>query len=292
LSPLVGRGAELELIDSLLGGGRQGRGGSCLLLSGGPGVGKTALLDEAAVRGAAAGMRVLRASGVEFEAEIAFSALHQLLYPLRQDVAGLVGHDRDALRKVFDLVDVGRVGQVGDAGSAVSAATAVLALLAEVAGARPLLVIVDDLAFLDQHSATVLGFVVRRVAHVPITFLAADRRGADGLLRQVRIPERLVGPLEARAAGELLDLRSPGAAAPVRRRLLAEAAGNPLAIVELPAALTDRQRSGRDPLPARLPLTQRLESVFAAPITRLPRPTRELLLLAALDDRDSDPAPR
>ena len=289
MSPLVGRDAELALIDSLLGGGRHdGRGGSCLLLSGGPGVGKTALLDAAAVRGAAAGMRVLRASGVEFEAGIAYSALHQLLYPLRQDAERLGEHHRDALRRVFELVHVGCVGQVGKIGQldvAVSVATAALALLAEVAAARPLLLVVDDVACFDRDSATVLGFVVRRLEHVPITFLAAGRRGSDGLLQQVIIPERVIEPLGAKAAGELLDMRSPGLA-PVRRRLLAEAAGNPLAIVELPKALTDRQRSGRDSLPARLPLTQRLESVFAAPITRLPRSTRELLLLAALHDRD------
>ena len=274
VSGLVGRDDELELIDSLLGGS-----GSCLLLSGGPGVGKTALLDAAAVRGAAAGMRVLRASGVEREAEIAFSALHQLIYPLREDVERIAEQQRDALRRVLNLAHVGQV-------ELTDSATAVLALFAQAAAERPLLVIVDDVAFFDWDSATVLGFVVRRVAHVPITFLAADRRGADGLLQQVRIPERVVEPLEAKAAGELLDLRSPGLAASVRRRLLAEAAGNPLAVLELPTVLTDRQRSGRDPLPERLPLTRRLESVFAAPIMRLAQPTRELLLLAALEGRD------
>ena len=280
-SGLVGRGAELELIESLLGGARGGSG-SCLLLSGGPGVGKTALLDAAAVRGAAAGMRVPRASGVEFEGEIAFSALHQLIYPLREDIERVAEQHRGALRRVLDLAHVGRGGQV----ELTDSATAVLALLAEVAAARPLLVVADDVAFFDRDSATVLGFVVRRVAHVPITFLAADRGGADGLLQQVRIPERVVEPLEATAAGELLDLRSPGLAGPVRRRLLTEAAGNPLAVLELPAALTDRQRSGQDPLPGRLPLTRRLESVFAAPLMRLPQPTRELLLLSALESRD------
>ena len=272
---LVGRGDELELIDSLLGGARDGSG-SRLILSGGPGVGKSALLDAAAVRGAASGMRVLRASGVECEAEIAFSALHQLIYPLRKDVERIAEQHRGALRRVLDLAHVGLT----------DSATAVLALLAEVAAERPVLVIVDDVAFVDRASATVLGFVVRRMAHVPIAFLAAGRGSADGLLQQVRIPERLVEPLAAEAAGELLDLRSPGLAGPVRRRLLADAAGNPLAVLELPAALTDHQRNGRDPLPKRLPLTRRLESVFAAPITRLPRPTRELLLLAALEGRD------
>src|SRR5258705_9768046 len=87
---LLGRSAELDLIEALLAG--RSRLGPGLLLRGDPGGGKTALLDVAAVRAEVAGMRVLRASGVEVEAEIGFSVLHQLLYPLRERADRLARH--------------------------------------------------------------------------------------------------------------------------------------------------------------------------------------------------------
>lgn len=98
---LAGRTAELELMNSLFAG--HDRGGTSLLLRGAPGVGKTALLDAAAVRAADVGMRVLRASGVEFEAEMNFSALHQMLWPLRRHADRLAGHHRDVLDRIFGL---------------------------------------------------------------------------------------------------------------------------------------------------------------------------------------------
>jgi hypothetical protein len=241
---LVGRSAELELIDSLLAGHTlAGRG---LLLRGAPGVGKTALLDTAATRAEMAGMRVLRASGAQFEAEIGFSALRQLLYPLRERADRLAAGHRDALRQVFDHASGPPPGTPLDP---LVVSTAVLALLAEVAGEHPLLVLVDDVPWIDRASATVLGFAARRISNDSIVFLAATRSQVDSFFDQVRLPEWEVGPLGEQPAATLLDARYPGLAPPVRRRLLAEAAGNPLALRELPASLTDRQRSGQDPLP-------------------------------------------
>src|SRR5207248_7393549 len=100
------------------------------------------------------------------------------------------------------------------------------------------------------------GFVARRIANAPIVFLAAARTRVDSFFDQVRLPEREIGPLVEQPAATLLDTRWPDLAPRVRRRLLAEAAGNPLALRELPAALTDRQRSGQDMLPAFLPLSR------------------------------------
>ncbi|MCX4976820.1 AAA family ATPase [Streptomyces sp. NBC_00554] len=271
---LAGRAAELELMDSLFAG--QGRDGGSLLLRGAPGVGKTALLDAAAVRAADAGMRVLRASGVEFEAEMKFSALHQMLYPLRRQAKELAGHHRDVLDRIFGLAP-------GPSPDPPAASTAVLALLGEVAVERPLLMIVDDMPCVDRASATVLGFVVRRISDDPVVFLAAARTGTEGLSHQLQLPVREIGPLAAQSAAELLDVRWPGLAPTVRRRLLAEAAGNPLALQELPAALSSRQRSGQDPLPAFLALSGRLETAFASAVERLPAPTRRVLLVAALN---------
>lgn len=90
-------------------------------------------------------------------------------------------------------------------------------------------------------------------------------------------------------AAALLDTRYPRLAPPVRRRMLDEAGGNPLALHELPAALTDRQRAGHDPLPEFLPLSRRLEAAFAPAVERLPTPTRHLLLLATLAPETSVP---
>ncbi|MCW2638430.1 MAG: LuxR-family transcriptional regulator, partial [Dactylosporangium sp.] len=122
-----------------------------------------------------------------------------------------------------------------------------------------------------------------RIGDDPIVFLAAGRTGVDGFFDRVGLPEREVGPLAEQPAAVVLDARYPDLAPPVRRRLLDEAAGNPLALLQLPAALTDRQRSGQDTLPGSLPLSRRLEAIFAARVRALPAPTRQLLLLAALE---------
>ncbi|GAA1646080.1 LuxR family transcriptional regulator [Kribbella alba] len=272
-SDLVGRAAELERIDSLL--ERYTSPRPALLLRGDRGIGKTALLDAAAARATARGMQVLRAFGAEFEAGLSFSALHQLLYPLRDRVDRLAGRQRDALQQVLDLAP----GLAPDP----LVATAVLALLSGVAAERPLLLIVDDIPWIDPASAATLGFAARRFGHDPIAFLATARTGAHGLLDQLQVPERVIRPLGARSAGILLDIQWPGLAPPVRRRTLSEAAGNPLALRELPTLLDDRQRSGQDPLPDFLPLSGRLKAAFAEEIRTLPAVTREVLLHLALE---------
>ncbi|NJC73668.1 helix-turn-helix domain-containing protein [Planosporangium thailandense] len=271
---LVGRTAELEQIDSLLAGHRPI--GPGLLLRGDPGVGKTALLDAAAVRAEAAGMRVLRAPGAEFEAAIRFSALHHLLDPLRERADRLASCHRDVLHQVFDLTP-------GPAPDRLVVSTAALALLGQVAAERPLLLTIDDVPWIDHASATVLGFVTRRIGNDPIAFLTAARTGVDSFFDQVRLPEREISPLGEQPAATLLDILHPNLAPPVRRRLLDEAAGNPLALRELPGLLTERQRCGQDPLPAFLSLNGRLEAIFAAGVRALPAPTHQTLLLAALE---------
>ncbi|MEV4510125.1 LuxR family transcriptional regulator [Dactylosporangium sp. NPDC049525] len=271
---LLGRASELRTIDALLAG--TDPPGPSLLLRGDPGAGKTALLDAAAERATAAGARVLRAAGAPFETGIRFSALHQMLYAAR-DVAGRLPDDqRDALGHVF-----GRVAAPDPDPLVLS--TAVLALMGELGSGRPLLLVVDDVQWIDRASATVLGFLARRVGSTPARFLAALRNGTPGIFDEMRLPERTVGPLPAQAAAALLDTCQPGLPGVVRRRLLADAAGNPLALVELPGSLTDQQRSGQVALPAFLPLNGRLEATFAAGLAALPEPARAVLLLAALD---------
>ena len=262
---LLGRASELRTIDALLAG--TDPAGPSLLLRGDPGVGQTALLDAAGTRATTTGARVLRAGGAPFEAGIRFSALHQMLYAAR-DVAGRLPDDqRDALAHVF-----GRAGAC--AADPLVLATAVLALVGEIAAGHPLLLVVDDVQWIDPASATVLGFLARRVGGTTARFLAAGRTGTPGLFDEMRLPDRTIGPLPPQAAAALLDARHPGLPGIVRRRLLADAAGNPLALLELPGSLTDRQRSGQVALPASLPLNARLEAAFTTEVERDDCPNR------------------
>ena len=162
-------------------------------------------------------------------------------------------------------------------------ANAVLALLRQVAVAGPVLLVVDDLPWLDRPSAMVLGLVARRLAGTRIGFLGAARPEDDAFFERRTLPGHEVRPLDGEAAEDLIRARFPELAPQVRRRLLAEAQGNPLALVELPAALTGPQRTGLAALPAVLPLHGRLQALFASRVTALPDPARRLLLLAALD---------
>jgi hypothetical protein len=160
---------------------------------------------------------------------------------------------------------------------------ATLALLVQAAAAAPVLVVVDDLPWLDRASALVLGVVARRLAGSRVGFLAVSRSGEDGFFDRGALPVREVRPLSEAAAAELVGDRFPALAPRVRQRLLADAQGNPLALLELPVALSGLQRDGTGPLPEWLPLSRRLQAAFESRITALPAPARYLLLLAALD---------
>ena len=161
--------------------------------------------------------------------------------------------------------------------------TAALLLLRQSAEAHPLLVIVDDLPWIDRSSAAVLGFVARRLAGSRVGFLAGSRSGIAGFFDRVGLPEIELQPLDDHQATQLINARFPTLAHSVRTRLLAEAQGNPLALLELPAALSSPQQAAVQALPGTLPLSRRLEGLFASTICELPAPTRQLLLLAALD---------
>ena len=202
-------------------------GGGVLLLSGEPGVGKTALLDVAAAEAAASGLRVLRAGGVEFEADISFSGLNQLLLPMLEDLSRLDGSPRDALSVALGFTE-------GPLADRLTVASAVLALLRQAASARPLLLVVDDLQWLDRSTAAVLGRVTRRLASAPVGFLAASRSGEEGFFERGDLPGHEIRPLDQAAAAALIEARFPALADRVRQRLLAEAQGNPLALLELP----------------------------------------------------------
>src|ERR1039458_9471899 len=253
-----------------------GLAGEALLLFGEPGAGKTALLDAAADLATEAGSWVLRAAGAEFEADLAFSGLHQALLPLFDEFEQLSAAHRDALNVALGFGE----GPPPDR-LLVSAAT--LTVLRQAARASPVLVIVDALPWLDRASAGVLGFVARRLAGSRVGFLAASRPEPESFFERAGLAHHELGLLDGQAASGLLSSRFPELAPRVRQRILAAAQGNPLALLELPAALSGAQRAAAEALPVVLPLSRRLQALFASRTADLPAPTRWLLLLAVLD---------
>ncbi|MGI5133560.1 helix-turn-helix transcriptional regulator [Streptomyces sp. CA-106110] len=270
---LVGRSPELAVLGSAV--DQVHEAGAALLLRGEPGVGKTVLLDWAADHAVQAGFWVLRAAGVEQESELAFAALHQVLYPLLDRIGELPLAQQTALNRAFGVVD-------GGAPDRFAVSVAALALLQHAAHTEPLLVIADDVQWVDASSAQILSFIQRRIAPLPVVVLTAARNGWRNPLDSAGIDMLDVAPLPAQDAAALLASAHPGLAAPTARCVLGEAMGNPLALVELPAQLTRRQQRGADPLPSWLPLGERLEEGFAGRIRTLPQPVRNTMLLAAL----------
>jgi hypothetical protein len=274
LAPLLGREAEVELLTSLL--GRIENGGGILVLRGEPGSGKSRLLAEAAALAHERDFRVLGATGVQSEAHLAFAGLHQLLRPVRFRAAGLPAMQRAALDAAFGL------GQES-APERFRIALAVLDLLCDVATDAPLLVVAEDAQWLDHPTAEVLAFIARRVESDPIVLLAATRDGYPSPLVDAGLPEYRLGELQPAAAAQLLDASAQWLPPAIRDRILREAAGNPLALIELPLSTGRIEQIA----PGALPLTERLERAFAARVSELPEETRLLLQVAALNDGES-----
>lgn len=271
---MVGRTSELNALRAVL--ADADHWGSALLLQGDPGVGKTVLLDAVAARARADGLRVLRLIGVESEQELAFSVLHQLLHPLFHHLGELRSFQSGVLEQALSVREGSAPGRL-----AISAAA--LALIQAASGERPLLVVVDDVHWIDRSSAEVLTFLTRRLSGCRAAFIMAARGEGNGFLDATGLGVLDVGPLPPADALTLLENSHPGLAEPARRRLLEEAEGNPLALLELPGQLTAAQRDGVESLPVNLPLSSRLESVYADRIRALALPERFALLLAALD---------
>ncbi|CAM5397836.1 LuxR family transcriptional regulator [Streptomyces spiroverticillatus] len=269
--PLLGRHDEIARLLALVGAAEQGRGG-VLVLRGEPGIGKTALVEHVG-RAAPEGFQVIRASGAEFEGELPFAALHQLCVPVLAHLDTLAPAYRDALLVAFGLSD--------GTPDAFRVGLAALQLLATAAAQRPVLCLVDDAHWMDAASAEALTFLARRVAAEPIAVVFAARdsdvlRGLDDL------PGLTVGGLSDAHAQELLaEEKTVTLDERVRDRLLAEARGNPLALIELPKA------GGFAP-PTPSPVAGRIERSFAARLGELP-PEAQMLLILASADPTGDP---
>jgi DNA-binding CsgD family transcriptional regulator len=269
---LVGRDADLGRLGVFVAG--IPRVGGALLLLGEPGVGKTALLAAAARDAEAAGIRVLQTLGVQYRAQASYGALQQLLASSPESRAE--AEDVPVLAAALGF-------ERGTVPGPDAVANAVVSLIADLSHGKPTLLVLDDVQWLDRASAVVLGHVARRLLGPGAGMVCAARPGDESFFDYSGLPLHEPGPLSDAAAEELLTRRFPALAPRVRRRLMADAEGNPLALLELPAALTDSQRTASQALPKRLPLSRRLQSAFASRINGLPAATRHLLLVAALE---------
>jgi DNA-binding CsgD family transcriptional regulator/tetratricopeptide (TPR) repeat protein len=308
---LHGRRAECDALERLLADARRSRSG-VLVVRGEAGVGKSALLDHAA--GRAEGMVVLRASGVESEAELPFAALHQLLRPVLGLVERLPAAQAAALGGALGL------GLPGDRGSPEArgsgglmpsppeargsgglmpsppeardrflVSVAVLSLLAEAAEDRPVLCLVDEAQWLDDSSAQALTFAARRLEAEGVALLFAARDGDPRDFSAPGLPELRLQGLDPDAAAGLLAAAGVDLPAEVVERLVERTGGNPLALLELPGSLEPGQLAGRAPLEDVLPLTTRLAQAFGERVRRLPEASRTVLLVAAAETA-GDPA--
>ncbi|MEZ0069825.1 DNA-binding CsgD family transcriptional regulator [Streptacidiphilus sp. MAP12-20] len=275
---IFGREPELarirSLLDSVRGGGVQGDGPRVLVLTGEPGAGKSTLVEWAADQGGARGLRALRVRGSEGEAGLPLAALHQLIRPLLSGLDQLPERQRDALRCAFGLDTAGQAPA-----DPLHLCVGVVTLITEAAARQPLLLLVDDIQWLDLGSLDVLAFVARRLDGEAAVMLLASRESAVPARFDRDFPHLVAGPLARAEAGLLLDAQPNAPTGRARPQILQEAAGNPLALIELTRALA--KGTSHLGTAQTLPLTRRLENLFAADLPDLPAETRAALLLVA-----------
>jgi DNA-binding CsgD family transcriptional regulator len=265
------RRSEREALERLLETVRGGQS-RVLVVSGEPGVGKTALLESAI--GSASGFRVLRSVGVESEMELAFAASQQLCAPLLDRLDRLPVPQRDALGVAFGL-------RAGDAPDRFLVGLAVLSLLAEAAEEQPFLCVVDDAQWLDRASAQALVFVARRLLAESVALVFVTRDPSE----ELQGFQELV--IEGLRNGDARALLSSAVRVPlderVRERLVAETRGNPLALLELPRGSTPAELAGGFGLLDAPGLSGRIEDSFRRRLAGLPAETQRLLLVAAAE---------
>ncbi len=272
---LYGREAEIAQITGLI--DRVGDCGSALMIGGEPGLGKSALLEAARELAAHRDMRVLYLCGVTSESHLPFGALHQAMAPILKDADMLPIRQRTALQAAFGLNEEPTAPDVFLVG------LATLTLLTASAANKPLLLLADDVQWLDQPSRDVLAFIARRLSSDPIVLLMATRNTLEDALEYASVPRHNLSRLNASESECLLTTEGPDLSRELRLRFLDLAAGNPLALVELPRAV-----HASEPRESQwLALTDRLERTFFSRVSDLPAATRTLLLVIAENDSKS-----
>jgi len=268
---LFGRGPQTDALTALIDGARGGRGGA-VLVRGPAGIGKSALLASAETRASAAGFTVARALGEPAGSDVPYAGLQQFARSLRVRPDALAEPQRSALAMALGAGE-GTVPDVFLVG------LATLNLVVEAAARAPVLLVADDVQWLDDPTISILAFMARRVRTEPVLLLGAAREGYRSRLAADELTTLTLPPLSDADAESLLDAIVPDLPLSARRRVLSDAAGNPLALTEL-----SRFVSSRHAAPASaLPLTDRLERAFSDRLATLPGPTGTLLRMAAGD---------
>ena len=271
---LLGRRVECDELDRAVRVVRDGGQHQVLVVRGEAGIGKSTLLDYIATR--APGFRVARVAGVESEMELAFAGLHQLCAPMLGSLERLPAPQQQALSVAFGL-------SVGVPPDRFLVGLALLSLLAEVAEEQALLCLVDDAQWLDPVSAQLLAFAARRLLAERITIIIAVRDSTDED-QFVGLRQLTVSSLSNQDASALLDSSITGTVDDVvRRRILGEAGGNPLALIEFPLGLSPADLAGGYGLPPVVPLAGRIEQGFLNRLEMLSSDANSLLLIAAAD---------
>ena len=245
-----------------------------LVIRGEAGIGKTALMQYCARQ--ASGCRVTQIAGVESELEMPLAAVHQLCAPMLDHLGALPEPQQQALRVALGA-------QAGNAPDRFVVGLAVLGLLTEVAAARPLVCLVDDAQWLDEPSRQILGFVGRRLLAEPVLLLLSVREAGEEQLFPALTSLTLAG-LPEEDARALVTAAVPGHLDErVRERIVAETAGNPLRLLELPREMSQAELAGGFGAPHTDSSFGPLDEHYARRIRALPEPTQQLLLLAAAD---------
>ena len=274
--PLVGRDVELSLLRGMV--DPVPAASRVLVVLGDAGIGKSVLLADMAQRARSSGARVLAVTGREPESNLPFAALHQLLRPVVDSTVDLPARQSKALRGALGLtaepVPPDRL----------LTGIAALTLLSGISERSPLLVIVDDTHLLDRSSLDVLSFVGRRLGTERVVLVLSGRGPAPPAGLDSGFPELRLEPLPASDANRLLDEQPHPPRGRARGQVLAQAAGNPLALIELAKVIAADPAAWRRWAAEPLPLSRKLAAVLAARFAGLPEPTREALLLAAIAD--------
>jgi DNA-binding CsgD family transcriptional regulator len=276
-APIIGREAGLARLRALV--DPAPLSSQVLLVTGEAGMGKTVLLADAAARARRAGIRVLAVTGRESESRLAFAGLHQLLRPvLPAAAAGLPARQAQAL--------LGALGLAADPGAPDPLLTgaAILTLLSDLSERSPVLVVADDAHWLDRSSLDALAFAGSRLDAERVVLLVGARGQAPPPGFDRGFPELHLEPLSAEDAGRLLDSQPRPPLGRARAQVLAQAAGNPMALIELATVIADDPAASRRWAAEPLPLTDRLSAVLTSRYATLPEPAQAALLLAAVAD--------
>jgi DNA-binding CsgD family transcriptional regulator len=279
--PLVGRTAEISRIHALTGPAVDGADRALVVL-GEAGLGKSALLADLIAHAAACGLRVLSAAGREHETGLPFAGLRQLLSPVLAEMRALPGAHAAELLAAVGMTGAGSVPGPEPAGSALLGLLDLLARCDE--PDRGLVAVIDDAQWIDRASLDMLAFAAYRLNGQPVTMILAARGDTPPAGFEGGLPELRLGPLSAAEASDFLAAQPRPPRGRARAQVLAQAAGNPLALIELTRTVTGDPAAERTWAGLPLPLTDRLSKVFASRLVELPPQTRDALLLAAAAD--------